>query len=102
MNPSVYTAEEVMQQTFTAYELIALQRLEMSLATAAIPLGPKMTQCKEWLETLLAQSTDPTPRPASEFPATPPSYSAASAEATAALLVTPKQSEGGNPSVPSV
>jgi hypothetical protein len=85
MNPSVYTAEEVMQQTFTAYELIALQRLELALMTAGKPLGPKMTAAKTWLETImLSWAMDPTPK--SDWSAPQATFAEASAEAVADLM----------------
>jgi hypothetical protein len=88
MNPSVYTAEEVMQQTFTAYQLIALQRLELALMRAGKPLGPKMTAAKNWLESvMLGWAMNPTPAPQESFgaPSGGVTFEQASAEAVAAL-----------------
>jgi hypothetical protein len=87
MNPSVYTAQEVIQQTFTAYELIALQRLELALMSANKPLGPKMTAAKTWLEgVMLSWAVNPTPAPAEAFGVPQATFAEASAEAVADLM----------------
>jgi hypothetical protein len=62
------TAEQIVSQYFSAYQIAALQRLEMALMTASKPLGPKMTAAKQWLEgVMLSWAASPTPAPAESF-----------------------------------
>jgi hypothetical protein len=83
--PSV-TAEEAVSQYFSAYQIAALQRLEMALMTAGKPLGPKMTAAKTWLETvMLSWAASPTPAPAESFGQPQATFAEASAEAVGAL-----------------
>jgi len=83
-----FTAEQIVSQYFSAYQIAALQRLEMALMQAGKPLGAKMTAAKEWLESvMLAWAMNPTPAPAASFgsPADGVTFEQASAEAVAAL-----------------
>jgi hypothetical protein len=66
--PALVTAEEAVSAYFSAYQIAALQRLEMALLQAGKPLGPKMTAAKTWLETvLLSWAANPTPAPQESF-----------------------------------
>jgi hypothetical protein len=66
--PPLVTAETAVSAYFSAYQIAALQRLEMALMQAGKPLGPKMTAAKTWLETvLLSWAAAPTPAPAESF-----------------------------------
>jgi hypothetical protein len=76
------TAETVVSQYFSAYQIAALQRLEMSLLQAGKPLGPKMTAAKNWLESvMLGWAMNPTPAPAESFGQPQATFEEASAEA---------------------
>jgi hypothetical protein len=80
------TAEEAVSQYFSAYQIAALQRLEMALLQAGKPLGPKMTAAKTWLETvMLSWAASPTPAPAESFGVPQASFAEASGEAVAGL-----------------
>jgi hypothetical protein len=80
------TAEEAVSQYFSAYQIAALQRLEMALLQAAKPLGPKMSACKTWLESvMLGWAMNPTPAPAASYGQPGAAFEEASAEAVAAL-----------------
>jgi hypothetical protein len=66
--PPLLTAEQIVSQYFSAYQIAALQRLEMALLQAGKPLGPKMTAAKQWLEgVMLSWAASPTPAPAESF-----------------------------------
>jgi hypothetical protein len=81
-----YTAEQVVSQYFSAYQIAALQRLEMALLQAGKPLGPAMTAAKQWLEgVMLSWAASPTPAPAESFGVPQASFAEASAEAVADL-----------------
>jgi hypothetical protein len=83
-----YTAEQAVSQYFSAYQIAALQRLEMALMQAGKPLGPAMTACKTWLEgVMLGWAMNPTPAPAASFgsPAGGVTFEQASAEAVTDL-----------------
>ena len=81
-----FTAEQVVAKYFSAYQIAALQRLEMALLQAGKPLGAKMTACKQWLETvMLSWAANPTPAPAESFGQPQASFAEASAEAVAGL-----------------
>lgn len=80
--PPTYSPEDWTSQHFTAPQILALQRFEFALQQAAKPLGQKMQALKAWLETMLLESADPTPR---TFAEPPFGYSEAAAEAVAAL-----------------
>ena len=81
-----FTAEEAVSQYFSAYQIAALQRLEMALLQAGKPLGPKMTAAKTWLETvMLSWAASPTPAPQESFGQPQASFAEASAEAVAGL-----------------
>ena len=83
---ATYTAEQVVSQYFSAYQIAALQRLEMALLQAGKPLGVKMTAAKQWLEgVMLSWAANPTPAPADAFGVPQASFAEASAEAVAAL-----------------
>ena len=77
-----YTPEEWTAQHFSAPQILALQRFEFALQAAGQPLGTNMAALKGWLEQMLLESADPTPRTFSEPPC---SYSDAAQEAVAAL-----------------
>jgi hypothetical protein len=82
------TAEQAVAKYFSAYQIAALQRLEMSLLQAGKPLGPKMTAAKNWLEgVMLGWALDPTPKPQSDFgaPSGGVTFEQASAEAVGDL-----------------
>jgi hypothetical protein len=78
------TAEEAVSQYFSPYQTLALQRFEMALMQAGKPLGPKMSACKQWLESvMLGWALDPTPKESFGQPAA--TFEEASAEAVADL-----------------
>jgi hypothetical protein len=80
------TAEAAVSQYFSAYQIAALQRLEMALLQAGKPLGPKMTAAKTWLESvMLGWALNPTPAPVESFGQPQASFEEASAEAVASL-----------------
>jgi hypothetical protein len=83
---ATFTAEQVVSQYFSAYQIAALQRLEMALIQAGKPLGPKMTAAKQWLETvMLSWAASPTPAPAESFGVPQASFAEASGEAVQGL-----------------
>jgi hypothetical protein len=83
---ATFTAEQIVSQYFSAYEVAALQRLEMALLQAGKPLGPAMTAAKTWLEgVMLSWAANPTPAPAEAFGQPQASFAEASAEAVQAL-----------------
>ena len=83
---ATFTAEQIVSQYFSAYQIAALQRLEMALLQAGKPLGPAMTAAKTWLEdVMLGWAVDPTPKPAAAFGEPGVSFEQASAEAVAGL-----------------
>jgi hypothetical protein len=82
--PALLTAEQAVSAHFSPYQTLALQRFEMALLQAGKPLGPKMTACKTWLETvMLGWALDPTPKESFGSPAA--TFEEASAEAVADL-----------------
>jgi len=84
---ATFTAEQVVSQYFSAYEVAALQRLEMALLQANKPLGPKMTAAKNWLESvMLGWAMNPTPAPQESFGQPQASFEEASAEAVGDLM----------------
>lgn len=78
-----FTAEDWTSQHFTAAQILALQRFEFALQQASRPLGQNMAALKQWLETMLLASADPTPR--SDWSQPPCVYAVAAGEAVAAL-----------------
>jgi len=81
------TAEQAVSQYFSAYQIAALQELRMALMTAGKPLGPKMTACKEFLESvMLGWAMNPTPAPQESFGQPQASFEEASAEAVADFM----------------
>jgi hypothetical protein len=81
-----FTAEEIVSQYFSAYQIAALQRLEMALLQAGKPLGPKMTAAKQWLEgVMLSWAASPTPAPQESFGQPQATFAEASSEAVAGL-----------------
>ena len=81
-----FTAEQVVAKFFSAYQIAALQRLEMALLQANKPLGPQMTAAKTWLESvMLGWAVNPVAAPAESFGVPSVSFEAASAEAVAGL-----------------
>ena len=86
-----FTAEQIVSQYFSAYQIAALQRLEMALLQAGKPLGPQMTAAKNWLESaMLGWAVDPTPKPAAAFGEPSVTFEQASAEAVAGLQQNPE------------
>jgi hypothetical protein len=80
------TAEQAVSQYFSAYQIAALQRLEMALLQAGKPLGPKMTAAKNWLEAvMLGWAMNPTPAPQESFGVPQASFEEASGEAVGDL-----------------
>jgi hypothetical protein len=83
---ATYTAEQIVSQYFSAYQIAALQRLEMTLMQAGKPLGPKMTAAKQWLEgVMLSWAANPTPAPQEYFGQPQATFAEASGEAVAGL-----------------
>jgi hypothetical protein len=83
---ATFTAEQIVSQYFSAYQIAALQRLEMALLQAGKPLGPKMTAAKTWLEgVMLSWAASPTPAPAESFGQPQATFAEASGEAVAGL-----------------
>jgi hypothetical protein len=81
-----FTAEQVVAKYFSAYQIAALQRLEMALLQAGKPLGVKMTAAKQWLEgVMLSWAASPTPAPQESFSQPQATFAEASAEAVAGL-----------------
>jgi hypothetical protein len=81
-----FTAEQIVSQFFSAYQIAALQRLEMALLQAGKPLGPKMTAAKQWLEgVMLSWAASPTPAPQESFGVPQATFAEASAEAVGDL-----------------
>jgi hypothetical protein len=84
--PPLVTAETAVSAYFSAYQIAALQRLEMALLQAGKPLGPKMNAAKNWLEAvMLGWAMNPTPAPAESFGVPQASFEEASAEAVGDL-----------------
>ena len=83
---ATFTAEEIVSQYFSAYQIAALQRLEMALLQANKPLGPAMTAAKTWLESvMLGWAINPVAAPAELFGEPSVTFEQASAEAVANL-----------------
>jgi hypothetical protein len=83
---ATFTAEQIVSRYFSAYQIAALQRLEMALLQAGKPLGPKMTAAKQWLEgVMLSWAASPTPAPAEAFGVPQASFAEASGEAVAGV-----------------
>jgi hypothetical protein len=83
---ATFTAEEIVSQYFSAYQIAALSRLEMALLQAGQPLGPAMTAAKQWLESvMLGWAVSPVAAPAEAFGVPSVSFEQASAEAVASL-----------------
>jgi hypothetical protein len=83
---ATFTAEQIVSQYFSAYQIAALQELRMALAQAGKPLGPKMTACKQWLEgVMLGWAMNPVAAPAASFGSPAASFEEASAEAVTDL-----------------
>ena len=81
-----FTAEQVVAKFFSAYQIAALQRLEMALLQAGKPLGPQMTAAKTWLESvMLGWAVNPVAAPAAAFGEPSVSFEQASGEAVQAL-----------------
>jgi hypothetical protein len=90
--PPLLTAEQAVSAYFSPYQTLALQRFEMALLQAGKPLGPKMSACKQWLESvMLGWAMNPTFAPAASFgsPAGGVTFEQASAEAVADLSSNP-------------
>ena len=83
---ATFTAEQIVSQYFSAYQIAALSRLEMALMQAGTPLGPQMTAAKQWLESvMLGWAVSPVAAPAEAFGVPSVSFEEASAEAVASL-----------------
>jgi hypothetical protein len=83
---ATFTAEEIVSQYFSPYQIAALSRLEMALLQAGKPLGPQMTAAKTWLETvMLGWAVSPVAAPAESFGVPTVTFEQASAEAVASL-----------------
>ncbi len=83
---ATYTAEQVVSQYFSAYQIAALQELRMALLQAGKPLGPAMTAAKQWLEgVMLSWAAAPTPAPAEAFGVPQATFAEASGEAVVDL-----------------
>ena len=81
-----FTAEEIVSQYFSPYQIAALSRLEMALMQANRPLGPAMAAAKTWLESvMLGWAMNPVAAPASFYGVPSVSFEQASAEAVAGL-----------------
>jgi hypothetical protein len=84
---ATFTAEQIVSQYFSAYQIAALQELRMALLQAGKPLGPAMTAAKTWLESvMLSWAAAPTPAPAESFGVPQASFAEASGEAVADLM----------------
>jgi hypothetical protein len=80
------TAEQAVAKYFSAYQIAALQRLEMALLQAGKPIGPAMTAAKNWLESvMLGWAMNPTPAPQESFGQPNVTFEEASAEAVQSL-----------------
>ena len=80
------TAEEAVAKHFSAYQIAALQRLEMALLQANKPLGPAMSAAKTWLESVMVGwAINPVAAPASFYGVPSVSFEQASAEAVSDL-----------------
>lgn len=77
-----YTPEDWTAKFFTSAQIIALQRFEFALQQTGKPLGSNMGALKAWLEQMLLESADSTPRTFAEPPC---SYAQAAQEAVTAL-----------------
>jgi hypothetical protein len=83
---ATFTAEQIVSQYFSAYQIAALQRLEMALMQAGKPLGVKMTAAKNWLESvMLGWAASPTPAPQESFGQPQATFAEASSEAVTDL-----------------
>jgi len=81
-----FTAEQIVSQYFSPYQIAALSRLEMALMQAGKPIGAKMAACKTWLEgVMLGWAMNPTPAPAASYGSPAASFEEASGEAVAGL-----------------
>ena len=82
--PLAFTAEQWISRFLTPLQVIALQRLELSLVGSGQALGPSMSAMKFWLEgILLSSSANPGPRP--DWPSPPTTFEAAVQEAVQQL-----------------
>jgi hypothetical protein len=82
----IFTAEQIVSQYFSAYQIAALQRLEMALLAANKPLGPAMSAAKTWLEgVMLGWAMNPVAAPAAAYGEPSVSFEQASAEAVQSL-----------------
>ena len=83
---ATFTAEQIVSQHFSPYQIAALSRLEMALMQANKPLGPMMTSAKTWLESvMLGWAVNPVAAPASFYGVPSVTFESASAEAVAGL-----------------
>jgi hypothetical protein len=83
---ATFTAEQIVSQYFSAYQIAALSRLEMALLQAGKPLGPQMTAAKTWLESvMLGWAVSPVAAPAEAFGVPSVTFEQASAEAVSSL-----------------
>jgi hypothetical protein len=83
---ATFTAEQIVSQYFSPYQIAALSRLEMALMQANKPLGTAMTAAKTWLEgVMLGWAVDPTAKPAAAYGVPSVTFETASAEAVSDL-----------------
>ena len=83
---ATFTAEQIVSQYFSPYQIAALSRLEMALMQANKPLGQMMTAAKTWLETvMLGWAMNPVAAPAAAYGVPGVTFEQASAEAVAGL-----------------
>ena len=83
---ATFTAEEIVSQYFSAYQIAALSRLEMALLQAGTPLGPNMSAATQWLESvMLGWAVSPVAAPAEAFGVPSVTFEQASAEAVSSL-----------------
>ena len=79
---ATFTPEQWVSQHLSPLQVAALSEFRLALLQAGKPLGENMAGLKGWLEGMMAESINATPR---VFPAPPCDYLSASAEAVAAL-----------------
>lgn len=81
-----FTAEQVVAKFFSAYQIAALARLEMTMLQANKPLGPQMTTAKTWLESVMVGwAINPVAAPAEAYGEPGVSFEQASSEAVSAI-----------------
>jgi hypothetical protein len=79
---ATYSPEQWVSQHLSPLQVAALSEFRLALLQASKPLGSNMAGLKGWLEGMMAESVNSTPR---TFQAPPCSYEDAASEAVAAL-----------------